>query len=165
MVARALTSYVCQSCGASFPKWGGRCDACGEWNTLVEEASGPPVGGKPLARGGNRSRLEFVELRGVSEPAPRRSTGIAELDRVTGGGLVPGSALLIGGDPGIGKSTLLIQATARLARGGAQCAYISGEEAIDQVRMRAARLGISDAPVELATATSLREIVGALESG
>src|SRR5215470_3019875 len=150
MVARSLTSYVCQSCGASFPKWGGRCDACGEWNTLVEEVSGPPVGGKPLARGGSRARLEFVELRGASEPAPRRTTGIAELDRVTGGGLVPGSALLIGGDPGIGKSTLLIQATARLAQGGARCAYISGEEAIDQVRMRAHRLGIGDAPVDLA---------------
>src|SRR5215475_8366034 len=147
MVARSLTSYVCQSCGASFPKWGGRCDACGEWNTLVEEVSGPPGGGKPLARGGSRARLEFVELRGVSEPAPRRTTGIAELDRV------------------IGKSTLLIQATARLAQGGAQCAYISGEEAIDQVRMRAARLGIADAPVDLAAATSLREIAGALESG
>jgi DNA repair protein RadA/Sms len=170
MVARPLTSYVCQSCGASFPKWAGRCEACGEWNTLVEEASGPPVGGrplggKPLARGGSRHKLEFVELRGVSEPAPRRSTGIAELDRVTGGGLVPGSALLIGGDPGIGKSTLLIQATARLALEGAQCAYISGEESIDQVRMRAARLGIAGAPVELATATSLRDIAGALEAG
>src|SRR5271154_1009081 len=170
MVARALTSYVCQSCGASFPKWAGRCEACGEWNTLIEEASGPPVGGrpvggKPLARGGARHKIEFVELRGVSEPAPRRSTGIAELDRVTGGGLVPGSALLIGGDPGIGKSTLLIQATARLALEGAHCAYISGEEAIDQVRMRAARLGIADAPVELATATSLRDIAGALEAG
>jgi DNA repair protein RadA/Sms len=166
MVARAQTSYVCQSCGASFPKWGGRCDACGEWNSLIEEASGPPVGGKPIARGaGRRQPLEFVELRGVSEPAPRRTTGIAEFDRVSGGGLVPGSALLIGGDPGIGKSTLLIQATARLALEGARCAYISGEEAIDQVRMRAARLGIGDAPVDLATATSLRDIVGALESG
>jgi DNA repair protein RadA/Sms len=165
MVARSLTSYVCQSCGASFPKWGGRCDACGEWNTLVEEVSGPPVGGKPLARGGRSARLEFVQLRGISEPAPRRSTGIAELDRVTGGGLVPGSALLIGGDPGIGKSTLLIQATAQLALAGAHCAYISGEEAIDQVRMRAARLGIGDAPVELAAATALRDIAGALEAG
>jgi len=169
-VARALTSYVCQSCGASFPKWAGRCEACGEWNTLIEEASGPPVGGrpmagKPLARGGTRHKLEFFELRGVSEPAPRRSTGIVELDRVTGGGLVAGSALLIGGDPGIGKSTLLIQATARLALEGARCAYISGEESIDQVRMRAARLGISDAPIELATATSLRDIAGALEAG
>jgi DNA repair protein RadA/Sms len=169
-VARSLTSYVCQSCGASFPKWNGRCDACGEWNTLIEEASGPPVGGRALggksaARGGARTRLEFVELKGVSEPAPRRTTGIAEFDRVTGGGLVPGSALLIGGDPGIGKSTLLIQATARLALGGAQCAYISGEEAIDQVRMRAARLGIGDAPVELAVATALRDIAGALEAG
>ena len=169
-MARALTSYVCQSCGASFPKWAGRCEACGEWNTLIEEASGPPVGGrpmagKPLARGGTRHKLEFFELRGVSEPAPRRSTGIVELDRVTGGGLVPGSALLIGGDPGIGKSTLLIQATARLALEGARCAYISGEESIDQVRMRAARLGIADAPIELATATSLRDIAGALEAG
>src|SRR5271155_1393708 len=150
MVARPLTSYVCQSCGASFPKWAGRCEACGEWNTLVEEASGPPVGGrpvggKPLARGGARHKIEFVELRGVSEPAPRRSTGIAELDRVTGGGLVPGSALLIGGDPGIGKSTLILQALASYARRGGQAVYISGEEAIAQVRLRAARMGVGDA--------------------
>src|SRR5271169_384502 len=86
-MARSIHHYVCQSCGASFPKWAGRCEACGEWNTLIEEASGPPVGGrslggKPLARGGTRHKIEFVELRGISEPAPRRSTGIAELDRV-----------------------------------------------------------------------------------
>lgn len=156
--------YVCQSCGATHPKWSGRCDACGEWNTLVEEAAAVPHGGKPLPRGAAK-RIEFFELAGTSEPAPRKLTGIAELDRVTGGGLVPGSALLVGGDPGIGKSTLLLQAAARLAQSGLRCLYISGEEAIDQVRLRALRLGIAKAPVELAAATAVREIAAALDSG
>lgn len=163
-MARPTIRFVCQACGASHPRWQGRCDGCGEWNTLVEEASGPPVGGKAAPRSGSRtSRLEFVDLGGRAEPPPRRTVGIGELDRVAGGGLVPGSALLIGGDPGIGKSTLLIQAMARLANSGTRCAYISGEEAIDQVRLRASRLGIADAPVRLASATAVRDILPALE--
>ncbi len=106
--------------------------------------------------------IEFAPLSGVSESPPRRVSGIGEFDRVTGGGLVAGSALLIGGDPGIGKSTLLLQVTARLASGG-KCAYISGEEAIDQVRLRAQRLGLEKAPVDLASATSVRDILTTLE--
>ncbi|KJV08859.1 DNA repair protein RadA [Elstera litoralis] len=109
------------------------------------------------------SGLTFVDLGGLSTPAPRRPSGIDELDRVTGGGIVPGSAILIGGDPGIGKSTLLTQVVARLAETGSRCAYISGEEAVDQVRLRAARLGIASAPVALASATALRDILPALE--
>lgn len=160
-MAKSTTRYVCQACGASFPKWAGRCDACGEWNSLAEEVleKGPP---KSLADGRKGKRLDFVGLTGASEAPPRRLTGIAEFDRVCGGGLVPGSALLVGGDPGIGKSTLLLQAAARLSRAG-RVAYVSGEEAVDQVRLRAARLGVADASVALASATSVRDICAALE--
>jgi DNA repair protein RadA/Sms len=167
-MARAKLRYVCQSCGASQLQWAGRCEACGGWNTLVEEAAqdGPP---RSLAgASGKGRRIDFVGLVGSSAPAPRRVTGMAEFDRVCGGGLVPGSALLVGGDPGIGKSTVLLQVVAALAsgRGGAtlKCAYISGEEAIDQVRLRASRLGVAAAPVELAAATSVRDIVASLET-
>ncbi len=102
-MARARSRYVCQECGSVHTQWAGRCDACGGWNSLVEEAApeGPP---KSLSGSGAKGRkIDFVGLQGVSEPAPRRLTGLAEFDRVCGGGLVPGSALLVGGDPGIGK--------------------------------------------------------------
>jgi DNA repair protein RadA/Sms len=161
-MAKGAALYVCQSCGASHPKWSGRCDDCGAWNSLIEEAAPLPTGGKSVARRSGRA-ISFVELDGKSDPAPRRMIGIPELDRVIGGGLVAGSAILIGGDPGIGKSTLLIQALAKLASAGARVAYISGEEAIDQVRLRAHRLGIAKAPVELATATSVGDILPALD--
>ncbi len=164
-VARPATAYVCQACGAAYPKWAGRCDACGEWNSLVEEAAGPPAGGTRSGGARPRGRLDLVPLGGVDEPAPRRPIGLPEFDRVTGGGLVPGSALLVGGDPGIGKSTLLIQVTARIAAQGLRAVYISGEEAVDQVRLRAFRLGIAQAPVELAAATSVRDIVAGLDGG
>jgi DNA repair protein RadA/Sms len=167
-MARPRTRYVCQECGSVHTQWAGRCDACGGWNTLVEEAvaEGPP---KSLSASTSKGRkIAFVGLEGVGDPAPRRLTGIAEFDRVCGGGVVPGSALLVGGDPGIGKSTLLLQVVAALAagRGGAKlkCAYISGEEAIDQVRLRATRLGVASAPVELAAATNVRDIAASLES-
>ena len=161
-MARREVHYVCQECGASHPKWGGRCDACGAWNTLVEEAleSAPPKGlGAGRAKG---KKIAFVHLDGERLPTPRRATGIAEFDRVCGGGLVPGSAILIGGDPGIGKSTLLLQVAAALST-TATTAYVSGEEAIDQVRLRADRLGLAGAPVRLAAATSIRDIVASLE--
>jgi DNA repair protein RadA/Sms len=122
-LARPNTRYVCQACGASYPKWGGKCDACGEWNTLVEEAV-PESAPKGLGRAsGAGRRIDFVDLKGVSEKAPRRISGIAEYDRVCGGGMVPGSALLVGGDPGIGKSTLLLQVVCSLAK-NLRCAYI-----------------------------------------
>jgi DNA repair protein RadA/Sms len=131
---------------------------------MVEEAGGEAGPPKGLGKGKGR-KLDFVALAGTSAGAPRRASGIAEFDRVCGGGLVPGSAILVGGDPGIGKSTLLLQVVARLAGTGAGCAYISGEEAIDQVRLRAARLGLAQAPVQLAAATSVRDIVASLEGG
>ncbi len=164
-MARAAARYVCQSCGAAFPKWSGRCDACGAWNAIIEEAprETAPKGLGGAAKAGGR-KLEFVGLSGEAGGPPRLVTGMAEFDRVCGGGLVAGSALLLGGDPGIGKSTLLLQAAARIAR-QAHCVYISGEEAIDQVRMRAERLGVADAPVQLASATSVRDIIASLDSG
>src|SRR5213595_16348 len=157
--------YACQQCGAVAPKWTGRCEACGAWNSLVEEVprSGPP---KSLGKGSGRRGspgIDFVALRGETAGPPRRQTGIAELDRVCGGGLVPGSTILVGGDPGIGKSTLLLQAAAALAAGGGAVAYITGEEAIDQIRLRADRLGVAGSPVGLAAASSVRDIVAALD--
>ena len=157
-MARPEPRYVCQACGAGHPRWGGRCEACGAWNTIIEEA---PREAAPKGLGGRRGRgLEFVGLTGEAAALVRRTTGIAEFDRVTGGGLVPGSALLIGGDPGIGKSTLLLQVAAALA---CRCAYVSGEESIEQVRLRARRLGVTGAAVELAAATNLRDILASLD--
>ena len=164
-MAKPQARYACQQCGAVAPKWAGRCEACGAWNSLVEELprAAPP---KSLAQGGTRrggSALDFVALRGEAAGPPRILTGIAELDRVCGGGLVPGSTILVGGDPGIGKSTILLQAAAALAASGATAAYITGEEAIDQIRLRADRLGVADSPVRLAAASSVRDIVAALD--
>jgi len=152
--------FVCQSCGTVHAKWAGRCDACAEWNTLVEEAQNQNT--KPAHKRRKGRGLEFVDLGGESKDVPRLKTGISELDRVTGGGLVPGSALLVGGDPGIGKSTLLLQATGSLAREGIRTAYISGEESTGQVRRRAKRLEVADTPVSLAAETSLGPILDAL---
>jgi DNA repair protein RadA/Sms len=159
-LAKAVTRFVCQSCGAVTPKWAGRCETCGEWNTIEEEtiAARPGPAGKAAARGGT-----FVGLAGHAEPPPRAATGIAELDRVLGGGLVPASAILVGGDPGIGKSTLLLQAAARLAGSGRRVLYVSGEESIDQIRLRARRLGVADSAIELTAAINVRDIIAGLE--
>lgn len=162
-MAKSKTSYVCQSCGAVHSLWSGKCDACGEWNTLQAEVAeaGPPKG---LAGGKKGKSLDLVGLQLQDEkPVRRLVTGLGEFDRVTGGGLVPGCAILLGGDPGIGKSTLLLQAVCALAKKGLRCVYISGEEAVDQVRLRAARLGLADAPVALASATNVREIAATIE--
>ncbi len=155
--------FVCQTCGASHNKWSGKCDDCGAWNSLVEEA---PLDGSPGgARLGKGRKITLTTLDGAATEPPRIPIGIDELDRVTGAGLVPGSALLIGGDPGIGKSTLVLQAVGALAKSGIVCAYISGEESVDQVRMRARRLGLADASVHLASETNLRDIIATLEAG
>ena len=159
MVARAKT-FVCQNCGAASARWSGRCDACGEWNSLVEE------GVAASGRGSGKGRLFVIEpLKGEPLHTPRLAAGIAEFDRVTGGGLVRGSVLLLGGDPGIGKSTLLIEVAAAYARGGHRAVYISGEEAVAQVRLRAERLGLGDEAVELAAETSVEDIVATLSHG
>ncbi|MBM3537046.1 MAG: DNA repair protein RadA [Alphaproteobacteria bacterium] len=164
-MARRDSRFVCQSCGAVSARWAGKCEDCGEWNTIVEEAGGAalaPHGAKRTS--GKGSRVEFVGLSGASEPAPRLASGIAEFDRVCGGGIVPGSAILVGGDPGIGKSTVLLQVMAALAA-QTRVAYISGEEAIDQIRLRAARLGLAKANVALASATNLRDVLASLDTG
>ena len=165
-MAKAAVRYVCQNCGAVWPKWSGRCEACGEWNTVAEEVAEarPNPGGKGPAAKGPARKLAFVGLEGTAEPPPRMVTGLAELDRVLGGGFVPSSAVLVGGDPGIGKSTLLLQATAALARSGQRALYVSGEESIDQVRLRARRLGLMDARLELAASINVRDIAAALEA-
>jgi DNA repair protein RadA/Sms len=150
--------FVCAACGAVHAKWAGRCEACGAWNTITEEAAARP----PAAARGRRVAL--TALAGEELPLARRLSGIGELDRVLGGGLVPGSAVLVGGDPGIGKSTLLLQAAAAFARGGAPVIYVSGEESAAQVRLRAGRLGLADATLQLATETSLRDVLATLEA-
>ena len=159
MVARAQ-NFVCQSCGAASARWAGRCDACGSWNTLVEEGAATPT------RGSRKGRLFVVEpLKGQTLEARRLASGVGEFDRVTGGGLVRGSVLLLGGDPGIGKSTLLIEVAAAYTRRGQRAIYISGEEAVAQVRLRAERLGLGEATVELAAETAAEDIVATLSHG
>ena len=163
-MAKPQKRYTCQACGSVASRWQGQCADCGEWNSLVEETTNVTVfAAKHHLRGGGQ-RIDLVGL-DAEIPLPKRSsTGIAEFDRALGGGLVPGSATLIGGDPGIGKSTLLLQAAAKIALAGQSVAYISGEEAADQVRLRAQRLGLGQAPVRLASATSVRDILTTLES-
>jgi DNA repair protein RadA/Sms len=161
---RPSETYVCQSCGAVYSKWMGRCEACGEWNTIELEADQAPPGAMKTAGKASGKTLRFDGLDGEAKEAPRFATGNGEFDRAVGGGLVPGSALLVGGDPGVGKSTLLLQVAAGLARGGVKTAYISGEEATAQIRMRAQRLGLAGAPVGLAAGTSLRDILATLKA-
>src|SRR6516165_7758653 len=158
-MARA-PSFVCQNCGAAFARWAGKCEACGEWNTLVEESAEGP---RRPSRKGRPFAIE--SLKGTSQDAPRLASGIAEFDRVTGGGLVRGSALLLGGDPGIGKSTLLLEVAASFARSRHRAVYISGEEAVAQIRLRAERLDLAETNVELAAETSVEDIVVTLSQG
>lgn len=160
-MAKAKRRYVCQACGSEASRWQGQCADCGEWNTLAEEAGATVFEMKHHLRSGGRD-VTLVGLDSETTLPERASTGIAEFDRALGGGLVAGSATLLGGDPGIGKSTLLLQAAANLARRGLSVAYISGEEAVDQVRLRAQRLGLGDAKVQLAAATSVRDILTTL---
>jgi DNA repair protein RadA/Sms len=162
-MAKASRAFVCQACGAVTNRWSGKCASCGEWNSIIEERA--PSGPGLIAIKGGKGRLAALEtLAAAASEAPRLPTGIDELDRVLGGGLVPGSAVLVAGDPGIGKSTLLLQAAAALAGSGASVVYLSGEEAPAQIRMRAARLGLSAAPVALGAETNLANIVATLGS-
>ena len=163
-MARDGAAYTCQSCGAVQTKWSGQCPACNAWNSLVQEISGGPPGALKLTKSTRKVHLAFEGLDETTPAPPRIATGVDEWDRVCGGGIVPGSAILVGGDPGVGKSTLLLQVAASAARRGARCAYISGEEAVEQVRARAQRMGLADANVRLAAETSLRAIVDGLKA-
>lgn len=159
-MAKAQKSYICSACGAVSTRWAGKCDACGEWNTIsedVSQASSVPKGmsGKQKGR-----IIEFTDLQNEKGKIyPRLQTRITEFDRVTGGGIVPGAAILIGGDPGIGKSTILLQSVCALTNNNVNCVYVSGEESTDQIRMRASRLGLDKTPVKLASATNVRDIL------
>src|SRR3569623_3694174 len=159
-MAKPKARYVCQSCGAVATRWQGQCTDCAEWNTLVQEAAevSSIFAAKHNLQGGGR----VIQLVGLESPAAlpeRLPSGLAEFDRAIGGGIVPGSAMLVGGDPGIGKSTLLLQVAARLASAGNRVVYVSGVESAEQVRLRAVRLGLGSAPVQLAAATSVRDIL------
>ncbi|WP_308916979.1 DNA repair protein RadA [Jannaschia sp. LMIT008] len=163
-MAKPVTQFACTSCGAVHKKWSGRCDGCGAWNTIQEEvplSAGPSKQSLGAAKG---RKVALVALDGQEPPPPRTLSGLDELDRVLGGGLVPASATLVGGDPGIGKSTLLLQAAASFARAGRSVVYVSGEEATAQVRMRAQRLKLSDTAVRLAAETNLRDVLTTLEA-
>ena len=166
-MVKLTTTFTCSACGASSNKWSGRCDGCGDWNTISEDtglSTSGPSGKASKSIGARRgSTIELTDLATEEAPPPRTHSGMNELDRVLGGGLVPSSAILVGGDPGIGKSTLLLQAAAQFANAGLKTIYVSGEEANAQVRMRAKRLGLADAPVKLAAETNLRNILTTLE--
>jgi DNA repair protein RadA/Sms len=163
-MAKPDAVFVCQSCGAIHPKWMGKCEACGSWNTLAEEAVRTAPGAMAVPMGKKPKGAVFVDLLAQQPPEQRLSTGISEFDRVCGGGLVAASGLLIGGDPGVGKSTLLLQAAAGVAKRGANVAYVSGEEAEAQIQERARRLGVADAPVKLAAEADLRKILEGLKA-
>src|SRR3954452_3982157 len=163
-MAKHAPSFICQNCGAVYGRWAGWCEACGEWNTIAEEgaAADRAIPGRSARKG----RVFALEpLAGETHDAPRLPSGVPEVDRVTGGGFVRGSVLLMAGDPGIGKSTLLIQTAAALALAGHRAVYISGEEAVAQVRLRAERLGLAKAPVELAAETSVEDIISTMSEG
>ena len=162
-MARNKSRYVCKNCGAVSAQMMGRCPNCGQWNTIAEEREQSGIGAGPKAALAGQHTTELVSLAGQSEDAVRITCGIGELDRVTGGGFVAGSALLVGGDPGIGKSTLLLQAAAQMAEQGRRVIYVSGEEAIAQVRLRARRLGVEASNVQLAAETSVEAILATLE--
>ncbi|MCB2061666.1 MAG: AAA family ATPase, partial [Novosphingobium sp.] len=160
-MAKPKRRYVCQACGSVSHRWQGQCADCGEWNSLVEEAPQSVFAARHDLSSGGKG-ISFEPLNAPGEKLERRTTGLAEFDRALGGGLVPGSAILMGGDPGIGKSTLLLQAAAHVANAGGEAVYVSGEEAAGQVRLRAERLGLASAPIRLAAATSVRDILTTL---
>jgi DNA repair protein RadA/Sms len=173
-MAKPKTRYVCQACGSVSHRWQGQCADCAEWNTLVQESAevSSIFAAKHNLQGGGRA----IPLIGLETPAAlpdRLPSGLAEFDRAIGGGIVAGSAMLVGGDPGIGKSTLLLQVAARVASGTIpgqgqsprKVVYVSGEESAEQVRLRAVRLGLGGAPVQLAAATSVRDILTTVGEG
>ena len=165
-MVRGHSQFICQSCGTISHKWSGKCEECEAWNTLTEEHinASPPLGRHLKQDKQQGKKMTFTPLSGKIKNPPRNQTGIGEFDRVCGGGLVAGSALLLGGDPGIGKSTILLQVAATLANKKKNVIYISGEEAIAQLRMRAERLKLEDAPIKLASETNATDIITTLKA-
>ncbi|MES2728651.1 MAG: DNA repair protein RadA [Pseudomonadota bacterium] len=166
-MAKSKSNYVCQSCGDVTHRWAGKCEACGAWNSIVEETSsgGGFASGAAHTRTNAKARpLSTENLREQLTPLPPRyHVGIQEFDRVCGGGLVPGSVILIGGDPGIGKSTLLLQIACALTRQNVNALYVSGEEGMEQIRLRAQRLGLAEDNLHLAAATDVDAILATLD--
>ncbi|CAK7193439.1 DNA repair protein RadA [Commensalibacter sp. Nvir] len=166
MAKKPIKNFVCQHCGSVYPKWMGRCEACGEWNTIEEEQQ---VENRPLSviDHSQGQKITFTQLDGDSAPPSRQLIGMPELDRVLGGGLVQSSVNLVGGDPGIGKSTLLLQAACSLSKQGLTVLYISGEESINQIRIRANRLGLEASQerkyIRLAACINVSDILATLE--
>ncbi len=160
---KSKTIYLCSGCGARHLKWQGQCPDCGAWNSLAASSGGDARRGAGLERPHLAGTVVLTELPSVAATtAPRVSTGLGEFDRVLGGGLVPGSAVLVGGDPGIGKSTLLLAVLTNLSRTQPGC-YVTGEESIEQIALRAARLGVADSPLQLIADNSLEAIVATLK--
>ncbi len=160
-MAKSKEIFICQNCGVPSPKWQGQCAGCGEWNTLLAEMS-PAGGARQSAVSARAARIDVSSSLAAQAglESPRFTTGSTELDRVLGGGVVPGSVILIGGDPGIGKSTLMLQAAAALSAEGAVL-YATGEESLQQVALRARRLGLQTAGARLIAETCVEDIVGA----
>jgi DNA repair protein RadA/Sms len=159
-MAKAPKRFVCTSCGNVAPRWTGQCPSCAEWNTLIEDTATGTA--SIAAKAGSATKGRVIRTNRLDAEVvlpPRLTSGIGELDSVLGGGLVHGSVSLISGEPGIGKSTLLLQATAAFAKKGNVTLYVSGEEHEDQVRLRAQRLGLGDAPVELGHETAVRDVI------
>lgn len=161
-MAKPKRQYVCNSCGSVHLQWAGQCNACQEWNTITEEVVSATVAkarteGKVIA-------FQSLKSESVDSKLERHTTSIDEFDRVCGGGIVPGSVVLLGGDPGVGKSTLLLEVAAKLSTSGTPVAYISGEEAHEQIRMRARRMGLGDIEMPLANTTRVVELINYLES-
>ena len=166
-MAKARSNFVCQNCGASYPKWVGKCENCGEWNSLVEQAAAP-TGNSALARSVGRGKvLQAQSMRSIAseKSVARLSTGIADLDVVLGGGVLPAGVLLLAGQPGIGKSTLLLQVAAHISA-NAPVLYASGEESASQVKLRAQRLGATAGDdLQFVASTSADDIAATSRSG
>ncbi|WP_332066099.1 DNA repair protein RadA [Bartonella sp. CB189] len=161
-MARIRIQFICQNCGTIHSRWAGKCNSCGEWNSLIEESANNGIGSGPAQNVRKGRIITLTSLSENIEDVPRIRSGITELDRVTGGGFVRGSALLIGGDPGIGKSTLLTQTAAALSQKGHHVIYVSGEEAIAQICLRAQRLGVVNSEIKLAAETNVEDILATL---
>jgi len=160
-LAKPKTVYACTECGGQSPKWQGQCPSCGAWNTLVESIAAPPSTRFQSVAGARSTVRPLSSI--VAQDRPRVATGLDEFDRVLGGGLVPGGVVLLGGDPGIGKSTLLLQAGASLGA-TRKVMYVTGEESAEQIALRAERLGLVNAPVEILAEVQLEQIVAAIDT-